>query len=369
MGLEIKGRLKALDLFRGITIAGMILVNNPGTWSNVYSPLLHANWHGCTPTDLVFPFFLFIVGVSIHLALGKMKLQNDNKNKLIIKILKRALMLFAIGLFLNGFPYFDLVNLRIPGVLQRIALVYFFASVLYLNLSLRALNITGVFILLAYWILMALDPTVAAGQALFEKGANVTNVFDNWLLEGHLWRHSKTWDPEGVLSTIPAIVTSILGINAGVLLKEKDKTKHLSGYFLLAGSVLVLLGLAWGLVFPINKSLWTSSYVLYTGGIAFLSLGSLHFLVDVLGRGERFMFPFKVYGLNAIALYVLSGIVATTLYTIKVGDTSVQGWLFENLFNSWLNPKMASFVYAIVFNTIMYLPIWVMYRKKIFIKV
>ncbi|MEM9931831.1 MAG: heparan-alpha-glucosaminide N-acetyltransferase domain-containing protein, partial [Bacteroidota bacterium] len=276
-------RLLSLDVFRGMTIAAMILVNNPGSWSHVYSPLLHAEWHGVTPTDWVFPFFIFIVGVSIAFAIGKRKAQQASRPAVVRKILVRTLLIFGIGFFLNAFPYFRMQTVRIPGVLQRIALVYGATALLFLYLSPRQLFWAGVGCLLAYWGLMTLVPVPGGYAPNLEPGTNLGAWLDRTLLGNHLWSQSKTWDPEGLLSTLPALGTSISGILTGVWLRtEKSGFEKVAG-MMVVGTLLLALANTWHLTFPINKKIWTSSYVLYTAGVALLVLGTIYWLVDMKG--------------------------------------------------------------------------------------
>ncbi|MEM1320737.1 MAG: heparan-alpha-glucosaminide N-acetyltransferase domain-containing protein [Bacteroidota bacterium] len=366
-------RLLSLDVFRGLTIALMILVNNPGSWSTVYAPLLHASWHGCTPTDLVFPFFLFIVGVSITLALSKRKERGDPQGAIIQKILRRTLLIFAIGLFLHGFPYFDLSTIRIPGVLQRIAVVYGICAILFLKMSWKNLLRTGVGVLIAYWLIMTLVPVPGIGPANLEATTNLGAWLDNKLLAGHLWSQSKVWDPEGILSTLPALATGISGMLCGLWLRRPLTDYHkLTGLFG-SGTLLVAIGLLWGLTFPINKALWTSSYVLYTSGIALLTLATIYWLVDVLGY-RRWTKPFVVYGTNALFIYVLSGLIAKSLYLIKLpladGSTPTLGsWLYQSFYTPLLSPYNASLAYALTNVALLWGLAWILYHKKIFIKV
>src|SRR6185503_16251942 len=205
-------RLVSLDVFRGITIAGMTLVNNPGSWEHIYWPLEHAQWEGWTPTDLVFPFFLFIVGVSITLALGNRVERGSNKRDLYLKILKRSLIIFAIGLFLNGFPYFNLSELRIPGVLQRIAVCYFFASIIFLNTKVTAQIIISVVLLIIYWLLLTYVPAPGFAAGDLTKQGSLPSFVDRMVFGNHVWAQAKVYDPEGLLSTIPAVVTTLIGV-------------------------------------------------------------------------------------------------------------------------------------------------------------
>ncbi len=366
-------RLLSLDIFRGLTIALMILVNNPGSWSHVYSPFLHAPWHGCTPTDLVFPFFLFIVGISITLALSKRKERGDEQGAIIRKILRRTLLIFAIGLFLHGFPYFNLSTIRIPGVLQRIALVYGICAILFLKTSWRSQIKIAIGILIAYWMIMAWVPVPGVGPANLGAETNLGAWLDNKLLAGHLWSQSKVWDPEGLLSTLPAVATGLSGILCGHWLRMKLPDYHkLTGLFGV-GCLLILLGLIWNLAFPINKQLWTSSYVVYTAGIALLTLGLIYWLVDVLGY-QRWIKPFVVYGTNALFIFVISGLLAKSLYLIKFdnadGSTQTLGnWIYQSCYTPFLSDYNASLAYALSNVLLMLALAWLLYSKKIFIKV
>lgn len=367
-------RLLSLDAFRGITIAGMILVNNPGSWSHVYAPLLHAEWHGVTPTDWVFPFFLFIVGVSIAYALGKRKAAGTDRSKLIKKIVKRTLIIFGIGLFLNAFPFFKLSTVRIPGVLQRIALVYGAASLLFVYLNPRQLFWAGVGCLLAYWGLMTLVPVPGGIAPNLEASTNLGAWLDRSLLDGHLWVQSKTWDPEGLLSTLPAIATGISGILGGLWLRsDKDGYTKVAGMMVI-GTILLALSHIWDMSFPINKKIWTSSYVLHTSGVALLFLGTIYWLADLEGY-KKWTKPFVVYGTNALFVFVMSGLVAKLLYIIKFTNPdgeqiSISGWLWSQVFEpAFSDPKLASLSYALINVLFFWLLSWILYRKKIFIKV
>jgi predicted acyltransferase len=370
--MDEKQRLLSLDVFRGLTIAAMMLVNNAGDWSNVYAPLLHADWHGCTPTDLVFPFFLFIVGVSIALALSKRIERGDTKSLLVRKIVIRTLLIFGIGLFLNGFPYFDFSHIRIPGVLQRIALVYGITATLFVYTSWRNLLYVGVGLLLAYWAMMFLIPVPGGYPPNLEPETNLGAWLDRTIMPGHLWSQSKVWDPEGLLSTLPAVGTAIIGVLTGLWMKHnKAPYQMLVGWFGV-GTVLVFLGLFWDLTFPINKKIWTSSYVLYAGGIALLMLAVVYWLVDVL-KYRWWTKPFVVYGTNALIIFILSGIIGKLGYYIKWNqgaDTiTLQEWLYSGFTSVFSNPMNASLAYAIA-NVLFLLGIaWILYSRKVFIKV
>ena len=365
-------RLESLDVFRGITVAAMILVNNPGTWNHIYSPLRHAAWNGCTPTDLIFPFFLFIVGVSIHFAYQH-KATEGLTRKLFLKILRRTFIIFALGIFLSLFPKFDFSVVRIPGVLQRISVVFFFSSVLYLTTNWLTQIRLAVVLLLAYYILMTFVPVPGFGAPNLEPETNLGAWLDRTLLEGHLWVQSKTWDPEGVLSTMPAIVTGIIGMLVGKLFTEiKEPALRVSWIFFI-GAILITLGLGWGMVFPINKSLWTSSFALYTAGIGMQLLAACHWLIDVQGV-KTWSKPFTYYGMNAIFVFVASGLLAKIMGRIKVddgvgGEISLWTSIYNNAFESWLAPINASLLFAITLVVLFGLVLWWMYKKKIFVKI
>jgi predicted acyltransferase len=370
---SVSDRLLSLDVFRGATIAAMIMVNNPGSWEYVYPPLRHAEWHGWTFTDLIFPFFLFIVGVAIVFAFSKKLDSRVPKTDLYKKIIKRSLILFALGLFLNGFPYFDLSSLRIMGVLQRIAVCYFIASLIFLNSSWKGQLIWCVGLLLSYWALMEWIPVPEIGAGIYETGKNFSAFIDNLLLKGHMWSYSKTWDPEGTISTLPAISTTLFGILTGHLLKSKRTEMEKTILLFVLGNIGLLLGACWHHWLPINKSIWTSSYSLFMAGMAMVCLAFAYYLVDIKGYKKGIQ-PALVYGMNAITVYVLSGIVAKLLYLIKFtpnegSEMTIKSWIYDTFYASWLGDFNASLAFAISFILVMYFLMWILYKKKIFIKI
>ncbi len=366
-------RLLSLDVFRGMTVALMILVNNPGDWGHIYAPLEHAEWNGCTPTDLVFPFFLFIVGASISFAMqGKVA-----DRETITKISTRSLKLFGLGLFLSLFPKLDISVVRIPGVLQRIAIVFFVCSLIFLTSKNRTQQIIFASLLIGYWVLMTFVPVPDFGPANLEPEFNLGAYFDRMILgTAHLYKAAKTWDPEGLLSTLPAIATGLSGVLTGSWLQRKDKEigeKLVSMY--LCGCIAMALGWAWDAAgFPINKALWTSSYVLWTSGLALCFLASFYWLIDVKGY-QRWTKPFVVYGVNAITVFFLTGLIPRILRMIKIkmpnGDeVNSQTWMYKNLIVSvFSNPYHASLVGALTVITIWLGILWVMYDKKMIVKV
>ncbi len=361
-------RLVSLDVFRGITIAGMVLVNNPGSWEHIYWPLEHAAWNGWTPTDLVFPFFLFIVGVSIPLAFAKRLESGGSKRDLYLKIIKRTLIIFAIGLFLNGMPYFGLAEYRIPGVLQRIAVCYFFASIIFLNTKIRTQIAIAIGLLIFYWLLVKLVPAPGFAAGDLTKEGSLPSYVDRVVFGKHVWAQAKVYDPEGLLSTIPAIATSLIGVLTGTWLRtEKTRYEKAAGMFVV-GAVCVATGWACNPFFVINKALWTSSYVLFTGGLALQFLSICYWLIDIQGY-RRWAKPFEVFGLNAIALYVVADVIAMALGEIKIGGDSIGSWAYDHLFASWASPINASLAMGITFVLVCLALMWILYRKNIFLKI
>lgn len=361
-------RLVSLDVFRGLTMASMVIVNNPGDWGHVYAPLLHAEWHGWTPTDLIFPFFLFIVGVSITLS---------RKSANWASIARRGAIIFALGLFLNGYPRFDIDTWRIPGVLQRIALCYVVAAGVYHMLVGRARRMPSVIgslafgFALAYWaILMLIPPPGGVAGDLTPEG-NLGAHIDRALLAGHLWR--PRWDPEGLLSTIPAVSTTLLGLLAGIWLRSDAGPDRKAYGLIAAGAVGVALGMLWNTAFPINKPIWTSSYAVFTAGAAAMLLGVCYWAIDVRAwRG--WTKPFVILGTNAIALYVASGLLADTLGVIHVAgpegaSMSLARYLYLSFFLPLASPKNASLLYAVANLAVLFVLLAWMYRRRMFLKV
>jgi len=353
-------RLLSLDAFRGLTIIAMILVNTPGSWDYVYAPLLHAEWHGVTPTDYIFPFFIFIVGVSIVLSYKKMLGRGASKGKLIVKTIKRAAVIFAIGIFLGLFPDFNFSEIRIPGVLQRIALVFLACALLYLYSNWRQQAIIGAVLLLAYWGLMVLVPVPEYGAGVLEPGKNLAAWIDSLYIPGSMWQ--GTWDPEGILSTIPAIVTGIAGMLAGRLFS--DETISLSGKIQLlfvGGFIAFALGSAWGWIFPVNKNLWTSSYVLFTAGLAAMTWATLSYFMDVRGQ-IKWTGPALAFGSNAITAYAIGSMLPSLLQPVN-------DWYVGVFIQGAGNPKAASMVWAVLIILWCYVPMYILYKRRIFIKV
>lgn len=374
-------RLLSLDVFRGLTVAAMILVNNPGDWGHIYAPLEHAEWNGCTPTDLIFPFFLFIVGVSISYALGDKIEQGQDHSRLIWAALKRALILFGLGIFLAAFPLLftdpiaALKEVRIPGILQRISLVFFISALLFIRTKPQTQFKIMIGLLVLYWILMTCIPVPGLGYATLEKETNLGAWIDRTLLgQNHLWKLSITWDPEGILGTIPAVSTGLFGILIGSWLKRKDREESVKiAWMFSVGLIGIISGLIWNLSFPINKALWTGSYVLYTGGLATIGLALCYWLIDVQGYKKGTTF-FVAYGTNALAAFFLSTLVAKALNLtfVKLPNgtfSSTKGWVYQTFFLTHLSPLNASLAMAITYVVFWFLILWFMYIQKIIVKI
>ena len=385
-------RLLALDVFRGITIAGMLLVNNPGSWSAIYPPLEHADWNGWTPTDLVFPFFLFIVGVTTHLSLSK-----RDPATLTMKIIRRGLMIVLAGVLLNAFPFFwwgkmagipdptflqrvlwRAQHLRYMGVLQRIGFAYIGAALLTLRTSWRQQNAIVVAILLGYWMIMTLVPvpgTGTIGYFLLDQPDKTLAAYTDRLILGtnHIWVSTKTWDPEGPLSTLPAIATAMLGIFAGRWLTDKKRSllDRIAGLFGV-GCLAMVAGELWSWVFAINKNLWTSSYVVFTAGFACVMLATCLWILDV-NQVRGWSRPFAIYGLNPLVAFVGSGVMARctdSLIKLDVGGkkVSLHQAVYDVVFAPWFPPKFASLLGGLAFVAFWLAILWLLERRNIIVK-
>ena len=358
-------RLISLDAFRGFTIAAMIMVNNPGSWSYIYPPLEHAEWNGLTPTDLIFPFFIFIVGVSIVLAYTKRLNTGIPKGPMYRKIIIRTIKIFAVGILLWLFPRFSFESVRIAGVLQRIAIVFMVSAFLFLNTKWKTQAIVAAVLLVGYWLVMVLIPTPGYGKVMLEPGANLAAWIDSKFLPGYMWQ--ETWDPEGILSTFPAIATGISGMLAGHLIISKMEQDRKVIYLFTLSFLAFVIGFFWSYIFPLNKNIWTSSFVMVTSGLAGMTLAASIFAVDILGR-TRFTKPGIIFGSNAIAVYVLADVWRLPFYSWKIGGASLSNhWMnmFEQL--DW-SMKFGSFAFAVLFIAFNFIPAWILYKKKIFIK-
>jgi len=364
-------RLLSLDVFRGLTVMGMVVVNNPGDWGHIYPPLEHAEWNGCTPTDLVFPFFLFIVGVSLAYALAGVKQRGGPQGPVLAQVLRRAAVLFGLGLLLSLYPRFDFSVVRIMGVLQRIGLVYLGCSVIYLKTSWRTQIALLVAFLVGYAVLLQLVPVPGFGPANLAPATNLGAWLDRLVLtEPHLWKQSRTWDPEGLLGTLPALGTGLLGVLAAQWLRRPDATAAAKiGGLVAAGILAVLAGLLWGVWFPINKALWTSSYVLFAGGLALLVLAALYWLCDVRGY-RRWATPAVAFGVNAIAVFVGSALLSRTFGLFKLalpngGVGGLKEWLYGwGIVPFFSDPRTASLAGAVVCLLIWWAVLSLLYRRQ-----
>ena len=367
-GTESNSRLLALDIFRGLTIATMITVNEPGIHSRVYGPLLHAPWNGITPTDYVFPSFVFMVGVSVALSYSKQLAKGIPGKQMIGKICRRVVILFILGMFLSILPLFNFSNVRIPGVLQRISIVYFFCALLFLYTSWKFQAKLGAFILIAYYLVMTLVPVPDYGYPIMEPGKNLAAWLDAIVIPGRMYQ--GTWDPEGILSTFPAIVTGINGMLAGQILLSKQTAERKIIWLFLAGFLVFALGNGWNWFFPINKNLWTSSFVLYTSGLASMILASLYFIVDILGYKKWGRFA-MIYGSNAIAAYLVADVFSDLLFLKWGGKNGVSAnqVIINAVLPSGIPQEIISLAWAISFCLLCFIPIYILYKKKIFLKI
>ena len=362
-------RLISLDALRGFTIAAMVIVNDPGSWEHVYTPLEHAKWNGCTITDLVFPFFLFIVGVSITLAYTKRLAANASKSDLYKKIIWRAVKIYALGMglwLLGMIGHFSVEGIRWTGVLHRIAVVFLVCALLFLNTDWKTQAKTAAILLVAYWILMAYIPVPGIGKPdLSGPMNNWANYIDTLLLPGYMWQ--KTWDPEGILSTIPAIGTGIAGMLAGKLILSVNENYKRLVWLFFAGFSAYAIGELWDQFFPINKNIWSSSYVMYAAGLATMSLAACILLVDILGY-KNWTKLGRVYGANAITTYVIAGVLPGLFFANIFGSHSLNSLFMDGLTGIGVAPKLVSFLYAVCYMLVCFIPAYYLYKKKIFIK-
>lgn len=363
----------ALDVFRGITVCFMIIVNSPGDWSIAYGPLLHASWHGFTPTDLVFPSFLFAVGNAMAFAMGKYV--DQGTTAFWKKTLRRFAVIFLLGFLMYWFPFYDFSahhfkpfsETRILGVLQRIALCYLVASILIYYLPSKVIPWISGLLLLGYWLILYVfgDP-----NDHYSMPGYAGNAVDFFLLgEKHMYTgEGIAFEPEGILSTLPAIVNVLAGYLTGKYLKEKGSNFETISKMLLAGAGLLLLALTWNMVFPINKKIWTSSYVLLTVGLDLVILAALVYYFDILKRKTASGF-FLVFGRNPLIIYLFSEILLITLYTIPMGSGSFQQWIFKDVWGSFLSPINASLMFALSFMFVCWLFGKLLDSRKVYIKV
>jgi predicted acyltransferase len=379
-------RLLSLDVFRGLTIVAMILVNNPGKWglTHQYWPLAHAEWDGWTPTDLIFPFFLFIVGTSLAYSLRKYRDGATVQSSVYRRIVRRTLLLIFLGWLpflinqtinvINGSP-FDLTNMRIPGVLVRIAVVYLFTSLIVLHIPLRGQVVFGVVLLLGYWAVLGLLPKPDDYWGNLSHEGNVAGVVDRAVLgTNHMYSGDRIVDPEGLLSTFPAIVTALLGYWTGLFIQQRGVNYRTVATLASVGVLLAIVGQTWDLVFPINKKIWTSSYVLLAGGLAMVVLAGCLMKFDIW-RWKWLARPWEIVGVNAIFVFVASGLLSSWMNRWRIGNESVHEWIYNNIVSAlhspsivslgfdWLtDPKFASLCYALLTVGFWWLVLWIMWR-------
>jgi predicted acyltransferase len=383
----------------------MILVNNPGNWGAIYAPLDHAEWHGWTFTDLIFPFFIWIVGVAIPLSTARRLEQGQSRRQLLLHALRRSVIIFALGFFLNSFLYLIdgslfrdgfsawfhnyAMTVRVPGVLQRIGICYFIATMIYLGTGIRGQIIWIAGLLAGYWVLMIIGPLFGCGTGGLEQHGNFAEYIDNLVLNGkiigvHVWKGGKTWDPEGIFSTVPAIASCLFGIMTGHLIRSKQTPETKTAWLFVGGNLLLFAGVVMDVWLPINKKLWTSSYSVFMAGMAMNCFAVCYWLVDVQGC-RKWAKPFAIYGMNAIAVFLMAGLLGRILPTIKVATAAgktvgLQSYLYDNLFAPFASadtapffgflasPKNVSLMWAFMYVTGLYLVAYAMYRRKWFLK-
>jgi predicted acyltransferase len=366
------GRLVSLDAFRGAIIALMVLVNDPGDGRNVYGPLQHADWDGWTITDVVFPSFLWIVGVAMTFSIAKRLAAGTPRAQIFTQALRRAAILYGLGLFLYAFPHFDLSTQRILGVLQRIAVCYLIATAIYLTTGVRGQIVWIVSLLGGYWLIMKLIPVPEYGAGYLDVQRNFAHYIDSILLGRHNYARTRTWDPEGIVSTLPAIATALFGILAGSLLRMKRELAERTTWMFLIGNLLLAAGLVCGIWMPINKKIWTSSFSLFMAGLDFVMLAICVWWIDGMGH-RRAARPLVIMGMNAIAVYMASELLDGVLITIrwKTGDATISAheWLYQHGFAVLMSPINASLLYAVTYTLLMYLLAYGMYRRGWFWRV
>ena len=378
-------RLVSLDVFRGFTMAAMVLVNNGGDGNHLYPQLAHSYWHGWTFTDWIFPFFLWISGMSTTYAVAVRRSRGATTQDLVLQVLRRSALIFLIGVFLNGFPFgmigdsaFSFATWRIPGVLQRIAICYLLGSLLYLWLPARRFwyVIAGLF--LAYWLMMEFLPVPGVGAGSWERGRNFAAYIDEVVIGSHAYMRTRPWDPEGIISTLPALGTFLFGVLAGNFLRgAKSSAEEKTSWFFVSGCILLVASVVLDMWVPINKRLWTPSYAMMMAGWAHLVFASCYFLIDVKGirKGTT---PFLVFGMNAIFIYAVSSVLESLVDVVTVASVgpageatriSVKAMLMQHVFAPVLSPYNASLAYALSFVFIMYLLGLILWKKKWFVKI
>lgn len=370
---EPSSRLVSLDVFRGATVAGMMLVNNPGSWSHIYPPLRHAEWHGWTYTDTIFPFFLWIVGVAMAFSLARRTENGADRTKLALHVVRRSLIIIAVGVFLHAFPSFDFSTIRLPGVLQRIGICYLFAGVVVI-FSGRTIQMAWIGALLSvYWALMLFFPVPGYGAGSLQPIGNFAQYVDSLLLSGHMWSQTKVWDPEGIVSTLPAIATVLFGTMTGHLLRSARSPEAKTALMFVVGNLLLLAGIILDQWLPINKSLWTSSYSMFMAGLALNVFAVCYWMIDIK-NWKGWTKPFQIYGMNALTIFFLAGFLTKLSIMIKLTDSegatlSLRTALYTMLFVPLASPINASLLFALT-NVLFFFGIaYVMYRRQWIIKI
>jgi len=358
-------RLLSLDAFRGFTVAAMLMVNFPGDGNHVFFTLKHSKWNGLSFTDLIAPFFLFIVGVSISFAFASVVNDRLAKRRVYKKIIFRSLKIFAVGMFLNLMPSFNLSDVRWTGTLHRIAIVYLVSAFIFLATQWKQQIFIALAILVGYWVVILGIPTPGYGAVIMEPGKNMAAWIDSLYLPGKMWQ--GTWDPEGILSTFPAVATCLAGILAGKLLQIDCPENLKINYLMSMGVMLSMVGYFVGLAFPVNENLWTSSFVLVTAGFACLVLSVMYFRIDILKKSSASWVGI-VFGSNAIIAYVLGDIFALFFFGVGIGDHPLNEYAVNALVLISIPPALASLMVALSFVSIVFLPVYFLYKKKIFIK-
>lgn len=356
-------RLVSLDAFRGLTIAFMVLVNTPGDGEHVYAALRHARWHGWTPTDVVFPSFMWIAGLAMTLSFERRLASGVGRSELMWQTLRRSLILYALGLLIYAYPDFDLQTLRLMGVLQRIAICTCAAAAIWLTTGLRG-RVVWVFVLLTvYWALMVGVPVPGYGAGRLDVDGNFAHYVDRVVLGRHNYESTGTWDPEGIVSTLPAIATVLLGTLAGDVMAASRSIGKRLRWLLLVGAALIAAGLVWNLWLPINKKLWTSSFAVFMAGLDFVLFAAFAWIVDVRGW-QRPVRPFVILGMNAIAVYMVSELLETQLRVMRLRDA-----IYLRVFAPLASAVNASLLYALAYTLLMFVVAWALYRRQWFLKV
>ncbi|HRP57520.1 heparan-alpha-glucosaminide N-acetyltransferase domain-containing protein [Agriterribacter sp.] len=358
-------RLISLDALRGFTIAAMIMVNFPGNEQYVFFTLRHSKWNGLSFTDTIAPIFLFVIGVSVVFAYTRRLNSGVAKGSLYKKIIFRSFKIFSVGMFLNLMPDFDFSEIRWTGTLHRIAIVFMVCAILFLNTGWKQQAWIAVVLLVAYWLALTLIPTPGVGKVMLEPGVNIVAWVDSKCLPGKMWQ--GTWDPESILSTIPSVVSGITGMLAGRLMISKFTPNEKVNLLMTAGLFSAIAGYFWGLTFPVNENLWTSSFVLVTSGLGALLLGAMYFIVDIQGH-QKGVRTGVVFGANAIAVYVLADVLALFFYRLEFGRLPLNEQVVNQLVQTGMLPELASWLYALFFVAVNFVPAYILYRKKIFIK-